>query len=239
MKNVKLERMIAQILELLQSAGVPPKRLKDYRYCGFGEIAKYFSSQSNTFYSADMLDTYMMQVRECYEKREISHWKWQQVRKSAAWLEEFHISGMVTQRSLAQWEVLHNPLRREPTQEELLDHENFYRLVHQTKQALANFKLSEKSLSNYTYDGFDPILRYCNQHRITKYSETILADFVANAHSAYEEGQMCPQCLPECTQGCRIIGGVSRQREAELALPSCMGQQTIDSSFLKNCRGLL
>lgn len=191
MKNVTLEQMTAQILELLQSAGIPPKRLKDYKYCGFGEIAKYFSTQSNVFYSTYMLDTYMMQVRERYEKREISCWKWQQVRKSAAWLEEFHTSGMVTQEPLAQWKVLHNPLRREPTQKELLDHENLYGLVYQTKQALANFNLSEKSIRNYIYDGFEPILRHCGQHGIMEYSEAVLAGFVDNAHSAYEERQMC------------------------------------------------
>lgn len=191
MKNVTLEQMIAQILELLKSAGVSPKRLKDYKYCGFGEIEKHFSSQNNAFYSADMLGTYMMQVRQCYEKCEISRWKWQQIRKSAAWLEEFSASGLVTQGSLAQWEVLHNPLHRKPTQEELLDHENFYGLVYQTKQALTNFNLSEKSIRNYIYDGFDPILRHCNQHGIAQYSEAILADFVVNAHSAYEEQRMC------------------------------------------------
>lgn len=79
MKNVTLEQMTAQILEQLQSIGILPKRLKDYKYCGFGEIAKYFSAQSNAFYFTDMQDTYMMQVR-----------------KSAVWLEEFHISGLAS-----------------------------------------------------------------------------------------------------------------------------------------------
>lgn len=191
MKNVKLEWMIAQILEQLQSAGVSPKCLKDYKYCGFGETSKYFKRQGRTTYVQTEMDYFMRDARECYERKEISEWKWQQVRKSATWLEKFNTSGVVTLEPLAKWEVLHNPLRREPTKKELLDHENLYGLVYQTKQALANFNLSEKSLHNYNYDGFEPILRYCNQCGIAKYSEDILVGFVANARSAYETHQMC------------------------------------------------
>lgn len=191
MKNVKLEWIIAQVLEQLQNAGVSPKCLKDYKYCGFGEISKYFTKQGRTTYSQSEMDCFMRDARERYECKEISKWKWQQVRKSAAWMEEFNASGVVTLAPLAKWEVVHNPLRREPTSEELLDYENLYGLVYQTKQSLKNFNLSEKSLHNYNYDGFYPILRYCNQCGITAYSEDILAGIVANARSAYETHQMC------------------------------------------------
>ena len=191
MKNVSVEAMTVHVLELLREVGVPPKRLKDYKYCGFGEIVKYFNAQGSTAYSAVVMDSYMEHIRELYEEDEISRWKWQQIRKTAAWLEEFYASRTVTLEPLSKWEVLHNPLRREPTREELLDTENLFGLVHRTKRELLNFNLSEKSIRNYTYDGFDAILRYCTQHEITKYSKAALADFVSNARSAYENRQLC------------------------------------------------
>lgn len=191
MKNVSVEAMIVQVLELLRETGVSPKRLKDHKYCGFGEIAKYFNTQGSTAYSAVAMDIYMEHIRKLYEKEKISRWKWQQIRKAATWLKEFHASGSVTLAPLVKWEVLHNPLRREPTLEELRDNYNLFGLVYRTKQELMNFNLSEKSISNYTYDGFDAILRYCTQRGITKFSQAALEDFIANARSAYENHQLC------------------------------------------------
>lgn len=191
MKNVSVELLTAQVLEQLREAGIPPKRLKDYKYCGFGEIAKYFNTQGNTAYSTVRMDAYMTHFRDLYEKEDISRWKWQQIRKAAAWLEEFHTSGAVSLMSLTKWEVQHNPLRREPTQEELSDTENLFGLVYRTKRELMSFNLSEKTISNYTYDGFDPILRHGIQHGITKYSKDFLENFAANARSAYENHQLC------------------------------------------------
>lgn len=191
MKNVSVEAMIAQVLELLREAGVPHKQLKDYKYCGFGEIVKHFNAKGNTAYSTVAMDSYMEHIRDLYEKEKISRWKWQQVRKAATWLKEFNASEVITLMPLAKWEVLYNPLHREPTLEELQDNDNLFGLVHRTKHELMNFNLSEKSILNYTYDGFDAILRYCNQRGITKYFHEVLEDFAANARSEYEKRHMC------------------------------------------------
>ena len=75
MKNVSVEAMTVHVLELLREVGVPPKRLKDYKYCGFGEIVKYFNAQGSTAYSAVVMDSYMEHIRELYEEDEISRWK--------------------------------------------------------------------------------------------------------------------------------------------------------------------
>lgn len=191
MKSVEVESMIAQILNQLQDAGISPKCLKDYRYCGLREISKYFAEQGRTAYSQAEMDSFMRHTRERYENKEISKWKWQQVRKSAAWMEEFHILGNVTLKPLEKWEVLHNPLRQMPSVEQLQDSDNLFALVYRTKQELSKFGLSEKSLINYTYDGFDAVLRYCTQHGETRYSKALLDAFVAEAHSAFENQNMC------------------------------------------------
>lgn len=191
MEKVLVETLASQVLEQLRVKGVPYKRIKDYRYCGFGEIVKYFHGQGNPVYSAKMLEAFMEQIRELYEKKAISRWKWQQIRKSVAWLEEFYRFGTVTMVPLAKWEVLHNPLRQIPSAEQLQDNGNLFTLVFRTKHELSKFGLSEKSLSNYTYDGFDAILRYCTQCGITKYSKVSLENIVAEARLAYENQQMC------------------------------------------------
>lgn len=191
MGKVHVETLVSQVLEQLQVTGVPYKRLKDYRYCGFGEIVKYFQAQGNPVYSAKMLDAFMGYIRGLYEKEAISRWKWQQISNSAAWLEEFYTFGMVTMEPLAKWEVLHNPFHQIPSKTELQDNDNLFGLVYRTKQELLKFNLSKKSIRNYTYDGFDAILRYCTKCGIITYSKVSLENFVAEARLAYEKQQMC------------------------------------------------
>lgn len=67
---------------------------------------------------------------------------------------------------------------------------NLCGLIYQTKLELLKFKLSEKSIQNYTRDGFEAILRYCMEHGIAEYSKAALADFTAEVHLAYEKRQM-------------------------------------------------
>lgn len=133
----------------------------------------------------------MEQIRELYEKKAISRWKWQQISRSAAWLEEFYTLGTVTMEPLAKWEVLHNPFHQIPSKPELQDNDNLFGLVYRTKQELLKFNLSEKSIRNYTHDGFDAILRYCTQRSIATYSKASLENVVAEARLAYKKQQMC------------------------------------------------
>jgi len=205
MKDFSVEAMVLQVLELLREASVPPKSLKFYKYCGFGEILKYFKAQGCTSYSLDIAEFFVEYTRGLYEKGELSGWKWQKIRKSAAWLEEFYVLGIVTLERLTPWKVLHHPFHREPTPEELQDNENLFGLVSQTKQALMNFNLSEKCIRNYTYDGFDAILRYCVQHGIMKYSKAALEDFVANARAEYEEHQLCPSVFKNARKTAALL----------------------------------
>lgn len=191
MKNVTLEAMIIEVLELLRETNLSPKCLKDYKYCGFGEIVKCFSAQGCMYYNDATMQAYMENIRALYKRGEISRWKWQQLRKTSAWLKEYHATGAITLGPLAKWEVLHNPLRQRPSEEQQQDSNNLFALVYQTKQELSKFGLSAKSLQNYTYDGFDAILRYCIRHDETSYSKTRLEAFVAEARSAFEKQEMC------------------------------------------------
>lgn len=190
MKKIRVESLVNQVLEQLREAGVPQKRLRDYKYCGFGVLVEYFQSQRKSCYSTAEAEACMEHIRSLYEKGEISRWKWGQIRKAAALLEEFYASGTVTLAPLAKWEVLHNPLHQKPSAEQLRDNEDLFALVYRIKQELPKLGLSAKSIRNYAYDGFDVILRYCIQHGITKYSKDELKNFVAEVRSMYENRQL-------------------------------------------------
>lgn len=191
MNNVSVGNLVIQVLEKLQKVGVSKKRLKDYKYCGFGPIVNHFKLHGKPNYSTAEVDLCMEHIRALYEKDEISRWKWQQIRKSAVMLEEFYVSETVTLEPVPKWEVLHNPLHQKPSAEQLLDNEDLFALVYRTKEELSGLGLSQKTIQNYTYDGFDAILRYFTRHETIKYSKTELGNLVAEARSEYENHRMC------------------------------------------------
>ena len=179
--------MVAQITDKLLEAGLSPKIVKDYKYCGFGEIIKHFKEAGICEYTIESADLYLKKVRMYYEAGEISQWKWCQIRKSTVWLEEFHKYGSITLEPCAKWEMLHNPLRREPTKEELLDNDNLYGLLYRVKQEVMKLGISKKSIKNYTCDGFDPLLRYFAQRGMEGYSRAELDHLFADARRKLEE----------------------------------------------------
>ena len=187
MADSSIEPMVAQITDKLLELGLSPKIVKDYKYCGFGEIIKHFNEAGICEYTTEMADLYLKKIRVCYEAGEISQWKWCQIRKAAVWLEEFYTFGTITNESCPKWEVLYNPLRREPAEKELQDNDNFYGLLYRVKQEVMQLGISKKSIENYTCDGFDPLLRHFAQLGMERYSRAELDHLFADARRKLEE----------------------------------------------------
>jgi len=191
MKHVKMEVLVEQVLNTLQQSGTSKKMLKDYRYCGLYPIKQYFSARGISTYSQAVADEFIIQIRSDYEKGKISRWKWSIVRRSSKLLEKYYTDGTVALLPLPKWEVLHNPLRQEPSPQQLSEDDNLFVLIYRTKQELSKFGYKAKTLSNYTYDGFDAILSYCVGRGVTKYSKDVIEAFVAGARANYEAHAMC------------------------------------------------
>lgn len=191
MKHVNTETLTTQLLEELEKLGLTNSSLKDYKYCGMGPIIKHFGLLGSSEYSTNEVEIYIENLRKHYENGEISRWKWSIVRKSAALLEEFYKSGTVTLAPLPKWEAVHNPLHQKPSEIQLKDNDNIFALVYRVKKELSLFGLSQKTLSNYTYEGFDAILQYFIEQELTSYSKVVLDGLVTEVRSRYEEHQLC------------------------------------------------
>lgn len=191
MKHINMKDLVEQVLDALHQSGMRVKQIKDCKYCGLYPISQYFSDRGLTAYTKDVADEFILQIRAEYEQGKISRWKWTTVRRSAELLEKYHTEGTVILPSLPKWEVLYNPLHQPPSSQLLLEADNLLVLVYQTKQELLRFGYREKTISNYVYDGFDAILRYCGERGITQYEKDAIDSFVAQTRTGYENHSIC------------------------------------------------
>lgn len=186
-----METLISQSLSALERAGMRKKSVQNLKSCGIGPIAQYFAMQGKEVYSKAEVDNFVLQIRAEYEAKTISPFKWGTIRRAAVILEDVYTTGEASLKQLTKWEALHNPLHQEPSLEQLHDKTSLLGLFARTKHELEKFDFSPKTLSNYTYDGFDVILRYCSQHGITKYDIVAINHVITDARTKYEGHQMC------------------------------------------------
>lgn len=191
MKHINMNVLVEQVLNALRQSGMRTKLIKDYKYCGFYPICQYFSTRGLTCYSKTVVDEFICQIRVDYEQGKISKWKWSTLRRSAEFLNKYHTESIGTFPSLPKWDVLYNPLRQAPSPQQFSEDDNLFVLVYQTKQELLKFGHQEKTIKNYVYSGFDPILRYCMDHSITRYNKDVIDTFVAQTRTRFEDHSIC------------------------------------------------
>jgi site-specific recombinase XerD len=191
MKETGIVFVIDAALEHMVHDGASADHLRKYRRSGFGAIQQYCQQNGITDYSPETIDRFVLQMRNEYERCEISRFRWGIARRSAELLKQFHISGTLALQRCSPWKSLHNPLHREPASHEAENPDSIIALVRRTEQALAAFELTPKTLQNYRYDGFDRILRRHNDLGLTDYSPALTNEIVVQTRAAYEKGEIC------------------------------------------------
>lgn len=73
----------------------------NYLYCGFGTILKYFAEKGESAYSQETLDACMERALEKFRKGELNRSMFQNIRKTALWMEEYRNTGKITHRKLS------------------------------------------------------------------------------------------------------------------------------------------
>ncbi len=64
------------------------------------------------------------------------------------------------------------------------------KLIREVKEEMTKFKLSEKTMKEYSRDGFKTIINFCTKKNVTEFSETVLNNFIHEKRLAYEEHQI-------------------------------------------------
>jgi integrase len=186
MGAISIRVLARSAVDALKDVGASKKMLEAYACTGFGELRRRFEARGVAGYSVELADVVVREVRAEFERGAVSPWKCSVVRRGAALLEVFHRTGTVDLAPLPPW----NALRLPPTREQLAEEGNLHALVWSTQQVLRD-RVSAKTLRNYGYDGFDPIVRAHQEQGLTRYSAKVTALLVARSRLLFENGTMC------------------------------------------------
>jgi len=183
MINMKLSEIVEQAQEVLTNSGLKDKTLKNYKFDGFNPILSYFKKNNLIYYSRETVAEVVQQTYLRYEREETYYAKFKSVRKAASLLDKIANGEAPEQKPLKPW--IANPLHETPMGS-LDDNHNISVLIYNTRQAVAGLGLSEKTLRNYIYGGFDVILRHFIENGLSHYSEDTLDEFVCVIRTQYE-----------------------------------------------------
>jgi site-specific recombinase XerD len=193
MDTFNLKEAVKQALQVLEQSGASAKKVKEYRITGFGAALRHFTSQGILEVNAEILDSFVLDQRGCFERKEFSEWKWGLVRRGGELLKHFMLTRTVEIGALRPWEpVLRKPRQSveldRPTPEQLADPDDLFALIWRTKQALLSAGLAKQTVRHYTVEGMSVILRKHTEQGLTHYLEALASDAVAKIQSRYEQG---------------------------------------------------
>lgn len=193
MGTFNLKEAAEQSLRLLERNGASAKTIKGYRNTGFGAIIRHFTRKGVMDVNDEMLDTFVLEQREHFERGEFSEWKWRLVRRGSELLKHFAQTGTADLTELRPWDpVLRKPRQSVeldiPTPEQLTDPDDLFALIWRVKQALLKAGLTKRTVKHYTAEGMTVILRRHIEQGLAHYSEPLTTEIVVEIRSKYEQG---------------------------------------------------
>lgn len=192
MCKFNLKEAAEQLLKLLAQSGASAKTIKSYRTTGFGVVIRHFIRQDILDVSAEMLDAFVLEQREHFERGEFSEWKWRQARRGSELLKHFIQTGSAELGELRPWDsVLRKPYQSAlldmPTPEQLSDPDDLFALIWRVRQALFNVGLTKATVRHYISEGMTVILRRHTEKGLLRYSQSMTTDMVTEIRGKYEQ----------------------------------------------------
>ena len=193
MDTFNLEEAVRQSLVLLEQNGAKAKTIKGYRDTGFGSIIRHFTSQGVFAVSPAMLDAFVLEQRALFEDGGFSPWKWRLVRRGSELLKQFIQTGAIKFTSLRPWDPVLKKASQSveldsPTSEQLSEPDNLFTLIWRVKQELHKAGLTKSTIKHYTVEGMTLILHRHSRQGLTRYTESIVTEMVAEIRRKYEQG---------------------------------------------------
>lgn len=96
----KIETLTIAVRDKMLNLDYSKKTKRDYIYCGFGTILRYFHLKNCHEFSKSLLDGLVDDLYNDYVYGKCGQYKYRIVRKTAAWLCEFRETGKISRRNL-------------------------------------------------------------------------------------------------------------------------------------------
>lgn len=243
MSTFNIEEASEQILQQLEKRGL--KGIAGMRSVSFGMAIRYFRRRgvSLDIITTDMLDAFMVEFRGMYESGDYSVHTWEQVKRGVGLVKHYVQTGEIFNGNFPSWEYTHNPLRVEPSAEQLTDNNNVWGLVWRARTELVRVGFTPRMCIKYRNGGFDKILRQHMQHKTDRYSSEIVEEVVSEYRALSANGEInrttysdlrkAGLMLEELHQTGRIVWKVAERWNVRQAMPefkSCIDSY-VDSAI--------
>ena len=210
MKKFNLQETVDEILNQLRQYGASPKKLKDYRSTGFGNMICYYKRKGITEVDLRMLDTYLKDMHFAHTAEEFSAWKWLILRRSCELLKHFVTTDTIKMKSLRPWDYSQGKSTQSvvfdaPTNEQLGNPDNLFALIWKVRQQLIDYGFTESSIRHYTSEGLTVILRRHYEVGTELYSKAITDTLVSTKRKYYEEGKTSRQSYQNLRKASYLI----------------------------------
>ena len=210
MEKFNLQEKVDEILNQLRQYGASPKKLKIYRFTGFGNMIRYYKRKKITEISLNMLDAYLNEMYLAYTNKEFSTWKWQSLRRSCELLKNFVATNTVEMKPLRPWDYSQGKATQSvvldtPTDEQINDPSNLFALIWKVRQFLLEYGFTENSIRHYTSEGLTVILRSHYEAGTEIYSREITDALVSAKRKQYEEGCTSRQAYQNLRKAAYLI----------------------------------
>ncbi len=100
-----LQQLIAQTTALLSPAGYSEKSISNYTQSGFSRLASYFDLHETHLYDEVLLNNFINETRAAYDQKLITRYVYQNARKAAMLLKEFHDTGTIQWHYISAWKT--------------------------------------------------------------------------------------------------------------------------------------
>ena len=227
--SMKVVDIICRTRDAVMQLELSDKTKTNYIYCGFGAILNFFTFRGEESYSPETLELFVKTAKENFVNGAIQKASFQTMRKAANWIEEYLLTGRVSQRKLRNWNFVCCP----PEFEDLLrqyqihmDNENY--LKQGTRSAYLSsartFFRTMGILGIYRYVEITlPDITRC----LTKISETVphgifnltgnmrfFARFMAEKHP--ELPDITPALVFSAAKRRRVYGGYTHEEAQKI-----------------------
>lgn len=210
MEKFNLQEKVDEILNQLRKYGASPKKLKNYRSTGFGNMLRYYKRNGITEVDLHMLDTYLKDMHLAHTAEEFSTWKWLLLRRSCELLKLFVTTKNVEMKSLRPWDYsrgksMQSVVFDAPTDKQLSDTDNLFVLIWKVRQTLIDYGLTESSIRHYTSEGLTVILHRHYEAGTESYSKEITDILVSEKRKHYEECKTSRQSYQNLRKAAYLI----------------------------------
>jgi site-specific recombinase XerD len=236
MKKTSIHALAESVLKQMECDGFAKITITMYWYNSLKKIVNYFERVGEIDYSDTLIDEYIMSTRAEYESGKISQSIWKKIRRGGELLKSYYRNETLELPRCRYWEILHDPLRRNPTEDEMTDPDNIWGLVARTKQEMSKLGYSESTIE-YHAGSFRRIIQAHNSLGTSQYTPEILHEMMLALQKDMISGTLKPTAFRTFRKTITMIDEKHKLGTLSFKPMSPIGVRELTETFAKLLNG--